>query len=260
MKQTKNIVLISALLLVLVIAVGAFYRTSFKYRKYEKVTPQNGEIIEAVYGLGKVKTKNRFEVRLGVISTVRNLYVQEGDQIKKGQKLIDFDTNAVFRSPIDGHVTLVAVYEGETVPAQTVVLRVENLKERFIELSLEQEGALRIRQGQKARVSFESLRGQTLTGTVRSIFPRDDEFLADIEVTKLDESVLPGMTADVSIEIGKISGTLVPLKALRNGILLVERDGKVQKMKVEVGLIDGLSAEIKSKDLKKTDEVLVPKD
>lgn len=68
------------------------------------------------------------------------------------------------------------------------------------------------------------------------------------------------MTADVSIEIGKIQGTLVPLKALRNGTLTVDRDGRIQKVKVEVGLVDGLSAEIKNSDLKPTDEILVPKE
>jgi macrolide-specific efflux system membrane fusion protein len=253
-RKTRWIV---ALGILAVVAGGLIVRDQLQARAYESVHPQHGEITEAVYGLGKVKANHRFEVKLGVISTVKKVYVREGDFVQKGSKLIEFDTNALFRAPFDGTVTLISAFEGETATPQSVILRMENLKDRYIEISLEQQGALRIKRGMPAKVSFESLRGKVLQGKVVALFPKDDEFLAHVEAQDLEESVLPGMTADVSIEIGKIQNALlIPVKALSNGTVLIRRNGSKQKVKVEVGHVDGLSAEIKGDSLRPDDEVL----
>jgi multidrug efflux pump subunit AcrA (membrane-fusion protein) len=229
-------------------------------RSVEYIHPHRGEITEAVYGLGKVKSIHRFEVKLGVLSTVKKLYVREGQFVERGDKLIEFDSNALFRAPMSGTVTLINNYDGETALPQMPIVRLENLKERFIELSLEQEGALRIKPGQQARVSFESLRGKILEGRVTALFSREDEFLADIDVTGLDDGVLPGMTADVTIEIGTIQNALlIPAKAIQAGTVLVRRNGKRQKIKVEVDHVDGVMAEIKPGSLTEADEVAIRK-
>ncbi len=231
-----------------------------RQRSFEYVKPVRGEVTEAVYGLGKVKSIHRFEVKLGVLSTVKRLFVREGQHVRAGEKLIEFDSNALFRAPFEGTITLIHNYEGETALPQIPILRLEDLRQRFIELSLEQEGALRIKPGQVAKISFESVRGKTHPGKVTALFSREDEFLAHIEVEGLDEGVLPGMTADVTIEIGKISGALlVPVKAIQSGMVSVRRGGKRQKIKVEVDHVDGLMAEIKGDALSLSDEVLVPK-
>lgn len=227
-------------------------------RKFEIIHPHRGDITEAVYGLGKVKSNKRFEVILGVMSTVSRRHVNEGDLVKKGAPLIEFDSHAVFRAPFDGTVTFASVYPGETALPHTPVLRIEDLNERYIELSLEQQAALRVRRGQTAKISLESVRGQVLPGKVASIFPREDEFLARIDVEGLDASVLPGMTADVTVEIGKINDALlIPLKAVQNGTVSVRRSGRWQKIKVDVGHIDGLSAEVIGDALSSSDEIRV---
>lgn len=68
------------------------------------------------------------------------------------------------------------------------------------------------------------------------------------------------MTADVTIEIGSIKDAiLVPLNAVKNGMLTVRRNGKWQKIKVDVGHIDGLFAEIKNGNLSQQDEIRLTK-
>ena len=256
----KTLRISAALVIGLCLLLFFVYRFYMERQNYAQISPQTGEITEAVYGLGRVKSNHRYEVKVGVLSHIKKIFVKEGDFVQKGQKLIELAEGISFSAPFTGVVTLVSVYEGETAVAQTVLVRVEDLKDRHIELSLEQEGALRVKQGQSAKVSFESLRGEVLTGHVVGIFPRDNEFIANVEIGSLKESILPGMTADVSIEVGKIKGTMIPLKALRNGIVTVLRNGRPQKIKVEVGLVDGLSAEIKDGSLQPEDKVLVPKD
>ena len=241
-----------ALILLIGIISAIFYYDS---KKYETSHPKRGDIVEAVYGLGKVKSNNRFEVIVGVISTVTGRFVNEGDLVKKGDPLIQFES-AMFRAPFKGTVTYISLYQGETALPHTPILRLEDLSSRYIELSLEQQSMQRVRLGQPVKVSFESIRGKTLSGTVTAIFPREDEFLTRISVDGLDESILPGMTADVTIEIGSIKDALlVPLAALKNGYLTVRKNGQWKKIKVEVGHVDGLYAEIKNGSLSPEDKI-----
>lgn len=248
-------------LVALTFAIGFFgIRPLITQNKYLKIPPQKGEITEAVYGLGKVKSKQTYEVKLGFTSVVQKIFVSEGDFVSKDQNLMQLDSKVVFKAPFAGVITWISIHQGETASPQTVLLRLENLNDRYIELSLEQDGALRIQKNQSAKVTFESLRGEVLQGTVRSIFPKQEEFIAVVEVNSLSPSILPGMSADVSIEVGKVEGTLVPLKSVRNGVVLIERKGRQKKIKVELGLVDGLSAEIRSPSFEPDDLVLVPKE
>ncbi len=242
----------------MVISVAIFFYQ--KKRNTDSVYPVNGNITEAVYGLGKVKTHNRFEVILGVLSTVQNLFVDEGHKVKTGDALIEFESGIV-RAPFSGTVTLIKFRKGETALPQIPVMRLEDITDRFIELSLEQQSALRIRPGQKARISFESLRSEVLWGKVTVIFSREDEFIAHIQVPGLSENVLPGMTADVSVEIGTITNALlVPIRAISNGMITVKRKGRWKKEKVTIGHVDGMNVEILSGNFKTSDEILLQKE
>jgi multidrug efflux pump subunit AcrA (membrane-fusion protein) len=246
--------------LLVVLAAGLIGRELWRRRGYELVHPKRGDLTEAIYGLGKVRSNKRFEVRVGVISTVKEVFVDEGDFVKRGARLIRFEPDIVFRAPFAGTVTFVGIDAGENAPAQTPVLRVEDLSDRYMELSLEQEGALRVKPGQNARVSFESLRRETLRGKVTALYSRQDEFLALVQVPDLSPSVLPGMTADVSVEVGTIKDALlVPLRAVRDGQVTVRKGRKLHKIKVDVGHVDGSWAEIRGDALSLEDEVAVPK-
>ncbi|MGE3608633.1 MAG: efflux RND transporter periplasmic adaptor subunit [Bacteriovoracaceae bacterium] len=246
--------LVSILSIVTIIIIGSIFY--FKDSTQVVAYPKIGNVTEAVYGLGKVKSYKRFEVIIGVISTVRKLYVDEGFEVKKGDPLIEFESRPSVRAPFDGTVTMVRTREGETALPQMPVLRMEDLNDRYIELSLEQEAALRIRKNQIAKVSFEALRGQVLEGKVSAIYSREDEFIAQIQVPNLASSVLPGMTADVSVEIGKIKNvTLIPLKAVNAGTVTIKRNGHWKKEKLELGHVDGMFIEVPGNQLKLTDEL-----
>lgn len=253
----KWLVICGVLFVLLAGGVGTYF---YRREGTSVIKPHRGDITEAVYGLGKVKSHKKFEVIIGIISTVRKLYADEGQEVKAGGPLIRFEDGSDFRAPFDGVVTFVRSREGEIGLPSTPILRLEDLTDRYIELSLEQEAALRIRRGQKARVSFESLRGTVLHGTVASIYSREEEFIAHIRVPDLDPSVLPGMTADVSVEIGKITNAvLIPIRAVSNGLVTVRRNGTWKKLKLDLGHVDGRYIEVLGKQLHENDELRVRK-
>jgi multidrug efflux pump subunit AcrA (membrane-fusion protein) len=192
------------------------------------------------------------------MTKVKKVFVREGQRVEKGFSLIQFDDTGIFKAPFAGTVTKLPFNAPDTILPHVSALTLQNLKEKYLEVSLEQEGALRVSKGQKAKVLFESVRGEKFDGEVIALFPKDDEFLAHIRVPGLGENVLPGMTADVSIIVGKHrDALLVPIGGLSNGILIVRRDGKKMKVPVKIGGIDGEWAEVLEGDIKMTDEILL---
>jgi macrolide-specific efflux system membrane fusion protein len=250
--MTKKIFLVISFLISILFAFGIYF---FKKEQFEIIHPHKGDITESVYGLGKIKSNQKFDIIIGVILKVKKIFVIEGQKVKKGDPLIQFD-NLIIRSPLHGTVTYLKYFEGETAFPQTPLLRVENLSDLFIELSLEQQSALRIKPGQNAKVSFEYLRGEIVNGEIVNVFPRNDEFIATVFVKKLPVNVLPGMTADVSIEIGKIkNATLVPLASVQNGLINIKVKDKWIKKKVQIGHVNSFFVEILDKEVNVKDEI-----
>lgn len=244
---------------VLVVAIAITASLLLRSGQVEYVNPKYGPIVEAIYGLGKVKTDRVYEVKLAVIKTVKKNYVAEGATVKKGDRLVRFDDGLEFTAPFPGTVTLVAFHENQYVFPQQPVIRLEDLNTKYIEVSLEQQGALRVRPRLPVRVVFESIRGEVLSGTVSAIFSRNEEFLAHIDVP-LAENILPGMTADVAIEVAhKDKALLVPLSAITDGRIKIRREGKRKTVKLTIGSVDGSWAEVIDGDVSLTDEIQVPR-
>jgi macrolide-specific efflux system membrane fusion protein len=223
------------------------------------VQPVKGDVVEAVYGLGTVDSEEKFVSKSAITSYVRKFFVTEGDDVVKGQKLYVTDQGAMIYSPFPGRVSNIPVSINENLFPQTPILSVYNLKKLYLTVSLEQQAIMRIRPNLMAEISFEFFRNKKLQGKITSIYPADNQFMAKVELTKWPEGVLPGMTADVAIEIGKKNNvTLVPTRAIVNGHIIFKRDGRKNKVPVEVGLIDLDNAEILSPELKPTDEIILP--
>lgn len=227
--------------------------------KKQAVTPIRGDIVEAVYGLGTVKSEENFSAKAAVTSSVDEFFVSEGQDIKKGQKLLRTDQGALIRSPFNGRVADIPYSIKENIFPQTTILSVVNLKKLYLTVSLEQQAIMRIRPNLNAEVSFEFFRNKKLPGKITSIFTASDQFIAKVELLEWPEGVLPGMTADVAIEIArKKDALLVPTPSIVNGHIIIKRHGKKLKLPVQVGLSDLEKTEILTPKLELDDELILP--
>jgi multidrug efflux pump subunit AcrA (membrane-fusion protein) len=220
-----------------------------------------GRVVESVYGIGTVTARNIFNLKLGVTSTVRDLFVMEGDEVRKGQKLISLDGTGTPVAPFGGTVTSLPVKPGETVFAQTPILTLVDLKDRYAVVSLEQRGAVRVRRGQQARLSFDNMRDQLFDGEVESVYSNLGNFLVRIRVQSLPPQILPGMTADVAILIGeKPDVLLIPTAAIDAGKVYVQRGvGGPKSVEIRTGIVDGDMAELVSGDIHDGERLVVRK-
>ncbi|MEH0862168.1 efflux RND transporter periplasmic adaptor subunit [Halobacteriovorax sp. DPLXC-1] len=247
-----------ALVIIVLIAVAIGARVFYFKKNFELISPKKGDVVEAIYGLGRVESDQEFNVKIGVLSIVEKLYVKEGQRVKKGDRLISFEGRVLFKAPFDGTVTLVANKEREIVLPQFTVLTLKNLNQKYVEVSLEQDAALRVLPKQRARLVFESQSQLKYEGYVKTIYPREGEFITRIEVEGLEKSILPGMTADVVIEVGKKKDVLlIPVKAISDGKVLRMRNKKREKVDVTTGNSDGMWVEVVSGDINLDDLIFI---
>jgi hypothetical protein len=138
------------------------------------------------------------------------------------------------------------------------LLTLMDLNRTYVLLSLDQNSALRMKKDLKAQLSFETLRGKLLHGTVESIYPSNGQFLARINVKEIPPEILPDMTADVAIEVSrKEKALLVPLSSVNDGMVTVLRNGKKQRSKVVIGAVDGAWGEVLEGDILPADWIVL---
>lgn len=253
----KKIIFSVTILLALLIGGAIFF---YKSKDESFVAPKRSNVVDAIYGLGKVKTRRKYEVKVGAMSKIEKVFVEEGQKVSKGDDLIKFSDFRVIRAPYAGTVTNLNYREPENVFPNVAVLVVSDLSNRYVEVSLEQEGALQTKVGQVASVLFESIRDIKYQGEVESIFPKDDEFLVHIDVKELRANILPGMTADVTINVAThTDALLIPLEGVSQGKAIIQRDGKEMKVDVSIGAVEGEWGQVIGGDIRSGDLVLANK-
>lgn len=245
---------------ILGIAGLAGYLIKKPSRKAEKIAVvEQGVIVEAVYGIAKVIANKSFQYKTGVPTTITQIYVEEGQDVKKKTALLELDGMTKVYSPLDGTLTTLNYKAGENTVPNAIVLSVMDLRDLYLVVSLEQQGAFKVKKGQAVRVNFESFREKTFQGVVNSIYSDAKEFLVRIETEDLPANVLPGMTADVAIVIQEKKDTIiVPFAAVKDSTVKVLSDsGKIVERKIELGLVDGEKVEVLGSSLRSGDRVIL---
>lgn len=217
---------------------------------------QRGDMVEAVYGIGTLFSSQTYQLKVAVPATVTQVLVKEGDFIAKGRELIVLDSPVL--APFSGTVTQVNYQLGETVSPQTPVLTLTDLSQRYMKVSLDQDAAIFVKPGQQVKLSFENVRDHVFKGRVRSVFSHEQQFLVFVDVEGLPPALLPGMTADVAIEI-KIHPQVwtLPLSAIKANQVRILREGKPLSIPVKLGLLDGDLAEVVSANFKVGDQLVL---
>ncbi len=222
---------------------------------------QRGKIIDAVYGIGTVTANRRLSFNPLTANTVRRSFVKEGDLVKKGKPLIETDDGSIHVAPFDGVVNYFPYRAGENTYTTVPMIILTDMSDRYIVVSMEQQGALRVKVGQTARLSFDSLRQTTFEGKVSAVYSYNSNFLARIDSVNLPDSVLPDMTCDVAIVIGvHENALLIPIVAFDNGRVWVKRGRRLpHAVPVKLGVIDSSMAEVVDGDLQTGDQVAIRK-
>ncbi|MHC1784533.1 MAG: HlyD family secretion protein [Anaerolineaceae bacterium] len=201
--HTKNKKFIPIIvILVLVLGYGVYYL-------FETASQDGNQLFSG--------TLEADEVHLGVMTggIVHEVYVKEGDTVKKNQLLASIKTTSGnIRSPIDGVVLLRAIEPDEIIPAGGTILVVGDLREMTLTIYIPEDLYGRVNLGQEYFISVDSFPGRTFSGWVTYISdeaeftPRNvltvegrknTVYAVRIRIPNPDLALKPGMPADVSI-------------------------------------------------------------
>jgi macrolide-specific efflux system membrane fusion protein len=250
---------LSLILVVVLFALVYFASNSYKRSQGQLTEPlKKATIAETVYGIGTIVANQTMQIRPGQVLHIDRYNCKEGDYVKKGDVMVVLD-HVPWRAPFSGTITNLPFKIGENVFAQGPILTLTDLTDRYMTVSLEQQGALRVRPGQKVKMSFDTIREESYDGIVRSVYSNESNFLARIDVSDLPKIILPGMTADVGIIIKKRENALlIPIAAISDGKVWVKRGKALPELiPVNLGIIDKDMAELISGDLSEGDRILI---
>ena len=254
--MNKKLVVIGVLLL-LVFASAFIFKNYFS--NHEVINPQISSIVDSVYGLGSIKSRKIFHARVALTTLMEKMYVDEGQFVKKGTPLFRLSEGSTVYAPFYGDVTHISVEDGEMVFAQKDILIMQDLKDLFVEVNLEQEGAIKIKKNMNAILSFDNLSQKVIEGHVFAILPHEEKFKIQVMSSQFPEGLLPAMSVDVTFTISsKESAILIPIKAVVNGHITRIRQGIKERIKVITGIQDGSFVEILDPILEKTDQIQIP--
>ena len=239
-KQKKFLILIPLIAIPLIATL--IYR---KNHSGEWVALHEGKITDAIYGLATLESDEIFRYRVGITTQIRKLLVKEGASVKKGDLLLQLSEGVIVRSPIEGVVTQLDTKENETAFPNVNLITVMNLKKVALSITLEQSSAIRVRNHLPVKIQFESLKGTPIQGMVRSVYPKEGQFVIKVDLKEIPPSVLPGMTADTAILVGeKENALLAPIRAVQRGLITIRNNGKTKKVQVKTGFQDSEHIEI----------------
>ena len=187
-------------------------------------------------------------------SSIRELYVSAGQEVSKGDKLMQLDNGTVLEAGLDGVVNELRFSTGDWLWQNVQLVQICDLTNLQVALSVDEYDVENVAAGQSCTVTIIPLerdyeteiarvdRVSASTGQVAS-------YTATAELTAPAE-VLPGMSASVTMAGDSVTGVLtLDAAALafdeeKNPyVLLRDGDGYVRQT-VVTGLSDGMKVEI----------------
>ena len=184
------------------------------------------------------------------------------DRSKKELNLVeDRLTKTKISAPFDCTVLTRPVSVGQAVSGSggfnsgTEVMSIANLTDMVVNAHINQSDITRVKVDQEVAIVVESVPGLQITGQVERIAPQTTlknnikGYGVRIALKQLDQRVMPGMTANVSIPVSSATDALaVPLAAIFTEMgerfVFVLKSEKYERRSVEVGVYDYDFAEV----------------
>jgi RND family efflux transporter MFP subunit len=170
-------------------------------------------------------------------------------------------------APFDGEILVVDVQPGDVVNTGQSAFRLANRAQAHVDTLIDESDVHNIQVGDRAEITMDVMPGKNLTGTVAFINPEGEtvsgnvKYSVRIDLDPIDQPLLLGATADVTIQTGEPSPALtVPVRAIQTDsqgeyVNLVQPDGTLKRIDIVSGQLKGDQVIILSGNLKIGDKV-----
>ncbi|MFH0798716.1 MAG: HlyD family efflux transporter periplasmic adaptor subunit [Pseudomonadota bacterium] len=259
-----------------------FFRKGSSAVSYREIIVGRGDIEESILSTGIVQPENRLEIKLPIAGRVDEVLVKEGENVKKGQRLLVMSSSeraalldaarakgeaelrrwegfykpAPILAPIDGTIILRNVEPGQSFTSADAVLVMSD--RLTVKAQVDETDIAKISLKQRAMVVLDAYPDEQVPALVDQIaydaktINNVTTYIVDVLPEETPAFMRSGMTANVRFAGQAKTGVLVlPTNAVKN------RDGRhfvndgpdsnhPKDKEVEVGITDGKMVEIVS--------------
>jgi RND family efflux transporter MFP subunit len=226
----------------------------------------NNRVAQAEYNLAKAKdTLATMEAGADAkaVQLAQARYDAAKASLEQAEETLE---SAAMVAPFDGTVTSVGVEVGDLVSSGTRVVTLSDLNKLEVVATVDETEISQVKVGQNASITFDALSGVKFTGKVVEV-PLVGQLVQNVVsydvVLSLEgtggESLLPGMTANVTIVVGQRQNVLLlPALAIAQDDSgdVVTLEGSEGTVPVQVGLSNGTYVEV-VRGLNEGDRVVV---
>jgi membrane fusion protein (multidrug efflux system) len=139
-------------------------------------------------------------------------------------------------APFDGRAGIITLSKGAYVSAGTTVTTVQQLDPLYVDFFVPQRHLGLLKIGQKVTLGLDAFGGKSFEGSVNAVDPKVDGDTRNVKVEATvpnpDRLLLPGMFADVSVDVGEkkrqltLPQTAVTFNPYGETVFVVHRTGK----------------------------------
>lgn len=224
---------------------------------YDEYTATIGSISNALSFSGSFALKDSETLTAGQAATVRTIYVEEGQQVSKGDRLMRLSSGETLKAGFDSTVNVIGVSEGDEVTAQTQLMQYADFAHMQVSIRVDEYDISDVYVGQACKVTVTALEKSfdTTIGQINYVSQSAGSvayYTATADVT-VDEGVYPGMQVTVTIPQQEANDVVVlKMDALSfdaaNSAYVYQMDdaGELYEVPVTVGVNNGNYVEITS--------------
>lgn len=262
-RKVRRLVRALLLLILLAAAAGALYMYLLPMLKTQEVQIYDAYTVRR----GSIATENSFSATISIASSethrnttqataIRELYVENGQAVKRGDKLMQLDNGELLKAGLDGVVTEMRFDTTDWLWNNVELIQISDLTNLKVSLSVDEYDVRNVSAGQKCYVTIVPT-GEVYETEISHVdrVSSSSGQVAFYTVTAelaVPESVLPGMTASVTIPSDRAEDTLVlEMSAVafddeKQPYVLQKTDAGYQRIPVTTGLSDGMHVQILS--------------
>ena len=169
---------------------------------------------------------------------------------------INYDYTKIL-APFSGVISEILQEEGEFVSIGTPIARLIDTLNLYIEATIDEFDIGKVKLGQKVKVLIDAFPDKAFQGILTKILPvvstakrESRTSRVEIELNHGPETLMPGLSADVEIIVGKANNVLylptsIVMEKGEKRLVFVEEDGIVHKKEIKTGLTNWDYTEIK---------------
>ncbi len=130
-------------------------------------------IVESVNASGKISPETEIKISSEVSGEITDLFVQEGDSVKKGQALVRVGSGNII-SPIKGTVLLINIKKGERVTgnsmmAGTEIMRIADFNKIEVRVDVGESDIVKVNVNDSATIYVDAYNNKKFKGVVTRI-------------------------------------------------------------------------------------------